>query len=151
MERESLGTRSRETLSAPSPAERWLQWLLLALIFALPFMQPTIPLFGFVAIPADFLFVALGGAWIWLWPPGARLSSSTVSMSFRLVPAGDAGLRGRRRGPFASAAKLATQLYLLSLPVIVCSLVRDQTARCAARFWPGSRARPWWRSSVWSV
>ena len=90
-------------------------------------MQPTIPLFGFVAIPADFLFVALGGAWILaLAARRAPFVFDRFYVFLGLYLLAMLGSADAAEGPFASAAKLATQLYLLSLPVTACSIVRDK-------------------------
>jgi O-antigen ligase len=90
-------------------------------------MQPAIPLLGFDAVPTDFIYLALAAALL-----VARAVRSTPLLWDRswgfiafyffamLASALAAGL------PAQSLTKLLTQLYLLSLPVAVVCLVRDE-------------------------
>ena len=99
-----------------------------AYVFLLAFMQPALPLFGLEAVAADLAWLPLaplaaltlitGGARMrWhegYWPLALYLFAMGLSAAF----SGD---------PERSAVKLATQLYLLSLPVIVLILVETET------------------------
>lgn len=110
--------------------------LLFLFIFSLSFMQPPTRLLGFVSVPSDFVFLGLAFTWAFLlashrsrlvWDPaywfiGAYLLAMVAS-------AAAAGM------PSSSATKLLTQLYLLSLPLIICSLVRDEATLHKAIFW----------------
>jgi O-antigen ligase len=100
---------------------------LLALIASLAFMQPTVPWLGFQVVATDFLYLAVlaagtvdvaqrrvqltwhRGYWVLVFYLGAMLASAAA-----------AGM------PRQAIAKLATQVYLLSLPVLVCCLVRSE-------------------------
>ena len=110
--------------------------LLFLFIFSLSFMQPPIRLMGFKATVSDFVFLALASTWalllllgrsqlVWhraYWFIGAYLMAMVLSAGAADVP--------------ASGYKLLTQLYLLSVPIIVCSLVRDErTLRLAILWW----------------
>jgi O-antigen ligase len=116
--------------------------LLLALIFSLAFMQPAIGLFGFHAVATDLLYLLLVVAWLVhlalrrvkpVWHPGAwLLVAYFAAMALSLPGADDAG---------RALLKLLTQLYLLSLPLLVLSLVRDERdMRRALSWWLGGTA-----------
>ena len=111
--------------------------LLFLYILCAPLMQPTMPLLGFRAAAADFLFVmsalalaafiAIRRAAIVIDRAYAFIAAYFVAM---LVSAAFAD------SPLGSAAKLLTQLYLLGIPLLVCSLVRDErTLRAAILCW----------------
>jgi hypothetical protein len=106
-------------------------------LFSLAVMQPPLALFGFTAVPGDLLFAGLFALALIMallgqlrpivdrayWFIGAyfvaMLASSLVSLS-----------------PAPAAAKLATQAYLLALPLLLCSMVRDERhLRSALRWW----------------
>ena len=111
--------------------------LLWALIFSLAFMQPAVPLLGYMALPTDLLFVALVLAWLsalgtaritfvsdhaykWL---GLYLAAGVASAIAAGIPA-------------RSVPGLLKQLYLLSLPVLIVNLVRThEHFRTAIRWW----------------
>jgi O-antigen ligase len=118
-------------------ADAAAQPLLLLLIFSLAFMQPPVPLLGFLAVPTDFIFVALAVLWSILLLAGrARLEWDRAYLFIAIylgamllsVP-GSESVRG-------SAVKLLTQLYLAGLAVIVSNLVVDEAQlRSAVRAW----------------
>ena len=118
-------------------ADRLPTILLCLLIFSLAFMQPTIPLLGFLAVPTDFIFLALAAVWGGLlilrrtriiWDPAYAFIGLYFLAMLISVPGSES--------PRHSAVKLLTQLYLFSLPVIVCSLVADEARlRSAVRAW----------------
>ena len=104
--------------------------------FSLAFMRPPIELLGFISVPSDFVFLGMVSVWALLlalqrsrlvWDPaycfiGAYLLAMVASAAAADVPS-------------SSAAKLLTQVYLLSLPIIVCSLVRDEEMLRRAILW----------------
>ena len=111
--------------------------LALLLIFSLAFMQPPIPLLGYLAVPTDFIFLALGAAWVGLmllkrrklvWDPAYLFL--TLYLLAMLVSVLES------ESPRASAVKLLTQLYLLSLPVIISDVISQEAElRSAIRAW----------------
>lgn len=122
--------------SADGAAERIAQALLLLFIFSIPFMRPWLRLLGAYAIVSDFLYLALAAVFALLvlsrrlrlvsdpayWFIGAYLGAMIVS-------AVAAGL------PSSTIVKLLTQIYLLSLPIIICNLIRDEATLCKAIWW----------------
>ena len=134
---EGLATAEAAETRAAASTRRLAQGLLLLLIFSLAFMQPAIRLFGLQAVATDLLFLGLVLASLvaiaargvrFVWHPGywfialyfaAMLASLSVSEK-----------------PGASLVKLATQIYLLSLPVLAATLIRDRAElRRAIRWW----------------
>ena len=118
-------------------ADAVAQPLLLLIIFSLAFMQPPVPLLGFLAVPTDFIFVALAALWGALLLAGrarfqwdrAWLFIAIYLAAMLLSVPGSESVRG-------SAVKLLTQLYLAGLTVIVSSLVLDEAQlRSAVRAW----------------
>jgi O-antigen ligase len=118
-------------------ADAVAQPLLFLLIFSLAFMQPPVPLLGFLAVPTDFIFVALAAVWGILLVTGrARLHWDRAYLFIAIYLAamlvsvpGSESVRG-------SAVKLLTQLYLAGMAVIVSSLVLDEAElRSAVRAW----------------
>lgn len=117
--------------------QRIIYALLLLLIFSLAFMQPAIPILGFFAVPTDFIFLALAALWSVLviarraritWDPAYLFIGIYLAAMLISVP-GSQSVR-------TSLVKLLTQLYLASLPVIVCSLVRGEAQlRAAVASW----------------
>ncbi|WP_332812746.1 O-antigen ligase family protein [Sphingomonas sp.] len=113
---------------ASAPERLSPEWLLLLLlIVSLAFMQPGFWVSGLQAAPTDFIYplllVASGiaivrGRAAFAWQPAYWLLIAYFAAM--LVSALAAGF------PQRSALKLLTQLYLLSLPVLVCSLVSSQ-------------------------
>lgn len=114
------------------------RFLLLLLVFSTAFMQPPIDLLGFTTVPTDFLFLLLAPAFAALviagrvpWA-GDRaywfLAAYFAAMLLSALAAGAGGLR--------TVAKLASEAYLLSLPVIVAGLIRGEAdLRRALRAW----------------
>lgn len=111
--------------------------LALVLIFSLAFMQPPIPLLGYLAVPTDLIFLALAAAWATLlalkrarivWDPAYAFIALYLLAMLISVPGS--------QSPRASLLKLLTQIYLLSLPVLVCSVIsRQWQLRAAIRGW----------------
>lgn len=112
--------------------------LLLILIFSTAFMQPPFPVAGFLAVPTDLVFlplaVAFAGAVLLRqapWPRAKVYWLLAAYFSAMLASALISGTMGMQ-----TLAKLASQLYLLSLPVIVAGLIRDpDDLRHALRLW----------------
>jgi O-antigen ligase len=123
--------------ASPEMRDRPARVLLFLFFFSLAFMQPPIPLLGFTSVPSDFLFLGLAIAWALLLALGRNrlvwdraYLAITAYLLALIVSAVAAGV------PSFSVVKLLTQLYLLSLPVIICSLVRDEaTLRKAVSWW----------------
>lgn len=113
---------------ASAPERLSPEWLLLLLlIVSLAFMQPGFWVSGLQAAPTDFVYPLLLAAWgvafvrgraAFAWQPAWWLLIAYFAAM--LVSALAAGV------PQRSAFKLLTQLYLLSLPVLVCSLVSSE-------------------------
>jgi O-antigen ligase len=107
--------------------------LLLLLVFSLAFMQPPLPLLGFLAVPTDFVFLALAGLWAALlvlgrnrlkWDPAYAFIALYLLAMLVSVPTSES-VRG-------SLLKLLTQLYLAGLTVIVSTLIEDERQLRAA-------------------
>lgn len=108
-----------------------------ALIFSLAFMQPAIPLLGYIAVPTDFLFVAAALAWLWALGTG-RITFIKDSAYWWLAFYFAAALASAIAAdtPARSAPALLKNLYLLSLPVLIVNLVRtSEDFRTAIRWW----------------
>jgi len=113
---------------APAPQCLSPEWLLLLLlVVSLAFMQPGFWISGLQVAPTDFVYPLLLAAWAiaflrgrvaLAWQPAYALLIAYFAAM--LVSALAAGV------PQRSALKLLTQLYLFSLPVLVCSLVGSQ-------------------------
>jgi O-antigen ligase len=111
--------------------------LLLALLVSLASMQPSVTIFGLAANPSDFLYLLLLGSWIAALAAGqAEVRWSRFHGLIALYFAAMAISVPGSEDPGRSAVKLATQLYLLSLPVILASLIgnTDELRRCL-RWW----------------
>jgi O-antigen ligase len=117
--------------------------LLLLLIFSTAFMQPPLHVAGLITVPTDLIFLPLAlavGAALLLrqapWPRGRLcllLAAYFAAMALSTLVSGTLGPR--------SVAKLASQAYLLSLPLVVAALIRDETdLRHALRSWLGGTA-----------
>lgn len=112
--------------------------LLLLLIFSTAFMQPAPRVMGFRAASTDFVFLPLALAFAAslllrqaCWPRGRvgwLLAAYFGAMALSVLASGTVGPR--------SLAKLASQAYLLSLPVIAAGLIRHEAdLRRALRVW----------------
>jgi hypothetical protein len=109
--------------------------LLLLLIFSLAFMQPYQRVLGFSATPTDLLFLPLALAW--------AAAAATGSAPFRwrnaywlliayFAAMALSGLQDWR----TALPKLASQAYLLSLPVLADQLITSQAQlKSAVRTW----------------
>jgi O-antigen ligase len=107
----------------PVPA-RLAKHALLLFVVLLPFMQPALPLFGLEAVAADAAYLVLAALWALSLAAGAaRLRWHPAFWLLGLYFAAMALSAVASEAPRLSAVKLATQAYLLSLPVIVFSLV----------------------------
>lgn len=123
--------------SGPDLLKRATYALLLLLIFSLALMQPSIPLIGFLAVPTDFLFLAVAALWLALvllkqvrleWDPAYAFIAVYLLAMFISVP-GSESVHG-------SLLKLLTQLYLAGLTIVVSSLVdSERQLRAAALAW----------------
>lgn len=121
---------------------RIAQGLLLLLIFSLAFMQPAARFFGLVAAPTDLIFLLLALAWLtaiaaggvrFRWHPGYWFIAFYFAAMLTSLSVSDQ--------PRMSLVKLATQAYLLSLPVLTATLIRDRLdLRRAIRWWLGGTA-----------
>lgn len=117
---------------------RGLAWrLTLLLVGSLCFQRELLALFGFAVTATDFLFPAAAAAFLAAVAAGAaRLRWSGafpylgLYFAAMLVSALAAGL------PWAGAAKLLTQIYLLGLAVLLFHMIEDRAGlRAAARWW----------------
>ena len=114
----------RPALAAP-PALRLAQLGFLLLIFLLVFMKQDVVIGGLAAIPADFMFLMVVALWLLALAFGqARLRWHPA---FWVLPVYFAAIGASAlvsRDAAASAFKLSTQVYLLSLPILAYNLVR---------------------------
>jgi hypothetical protein len=86
--------------------------LLLLLIFSLCLMQPPVPLLGFMAVPTDFLFLAVVAAWaLFLVRQRARLVWDRAYIFIALYLFAMAISIPGSESPRASIVKFLTQLY----------------------------------------
>lgn len=116
--------------------DRCARQLLLLLVFSLAFMQPVVPALGFEAVATDLLFLltalALAASLAARQTPLAWDRAYLVLAVYFAALAVSAFASAE---PARSAVKLATQVYLLALPVLVVSLVRDSAALRRALLW----------------
>jgi hypothetical protein len=110
--------------------------LLLLLLFSLAFMQPSAQLLGFAAVPTDLLFVACAAAWLVALALGQtrfiRHPAYWLLIAYFVAMALSAAASPAAPWP----EKLVTQVYLLSLPVLVANLVvTEQHLRSAILWW----------------
>ena len=116
--------------------------LALALIFSLASMQPAIPLLGSIAVPTDFLFVAVLLTWLSMLLSGRSAFAWDKAFGW-LALYFAAGLASAvvSGDPMRSAPALLKNLYLLSLPVFIANLIRTrEDFRTAIRWWLGGSA-----------
>lgn len=113
---------------------------LLLLIISLAFMKPTVALFGFNAGPTDFLFPLVALLWFAAWVSGQaplRWNRAYWLLAAYLAAMALSGLQD----PGVAAPKLATQAYLLALPVLADQLLRTgEDLRRAVLAWLGGAA-----------
>lgn len=131
-----MRVENRETRAALF-TRRIAQGLLLLLIFSLAFMQPAVQLFGLAAAPTDLVFLLLALAWLAaLAARGVRFAGHPGYWFIALYFAAMLVSLSVSDQPRTSIVKLFTQAYLLSLPVLVATLVRDRLdLRRAIRGW----------------
>lgn len=115
---------------------------LLLFVFLLPFMQPAPRLFGYELVAADAAWVILAPLWSLALLTGSaplRRHPAFRLLGFYLAAMILATLASEQ--PLRSAIKLASQFYLLSLPVMVLSLVRGEAdLRRLMRAWLAATA-----------
>ncbi|HEV2866899.1 MAG TPA: hypothetical protein VGX37_10305 [Allosphingosinicella sp.] len=100
---------------------------LLVFVFLLPFMQPPVGVLGLPAVAADAAWLLLVPLWgLALVTGAARLRWHKGLWLVALYFAALAAATAASDQPVRSAVKLATQVYLLSLPLIVLGLVRSE-------------------------
>jgi O-antigen ligase len=120
-----------------TPLVRLTRQALLLFIFLLPLMQPSLLLFGFDAVAADAGYLLLTPLWTLAVLTGAiklRWHHAYWLLGFYLAALILSATTSEQ--PLRSAIKLVTQLYLLSLPVIVFSLVTQiQHLHSVVRCW----------------
>lgn len=102
--------------------------LLFLLIFSTAFMQPRLRMLTFDIVPTDFIFLPLAFAFAAAvllrqapWPRERvywLLAAYFAAMVISALASATTDLR--------TVAKLSSQAYLLSLPVLVASLIRDE-------------------------
>lgn len=104
--------------------KRWAKRLLPLLVFSLGFMQPTTKLIGFLVSWTDLVYLPLAACWALAvatgqirlrWHPAWALLLFYLAALLVSMPGSE--------DPQGGFAKLLTQIYLLSLPVIVFTLV----------------------------
>lgn len=107
--------------------ENWVRSLLLLFVFSIAFMHPALRISGFNTVPSDFICLALAGLWALLAISGRVAAvwdrAYWFIIAYFLALAASALAS---EAPLSSAAKLATQVYLLSIPILVCCIVRDE-------------------------
>ena len=125
------------TGAAGRPATRAAGLLLGFCLLGLALMQPPLPLLGFSAVPGDLLFAAL-----FLFAAALVLRGRlplVVDRAYGFIGAYFVAMLASAwvsPTPAHAAAKLATQAYLLALPLLLCSLVADERRlRAALRWW----------------
>lgn len=107
-----------------APLARLAQAALLLFVFLLPFMQPAPYLLGYELVAADAAWLILAPLWgLALLTGAARLRRHPAFWLLALYLAAMMLATVASEQPARSAVKLASQFYLLSLPVIVLSLV----------------------------
>jgi O-antigen ligase len=117
--------RPGEPDSSP-PLARVTKLLLVVLVFSLASMQPLLWVAGSFTVGSDLIFVALALAWAGSLLLGhAKLRWNRAYWLLAFYFGAQVASALATGAPLASAGKLATQIYLLSLPVIVNSLVDD--------------------------
>ncbi|HWT13846.1 MAG TPA: hypothetical protein VN231_13920 [Allosphingosinicella sp.] len=128
-------------IEAALPA-RLARGALLAFVFLLPLMQPPFRLLGYEAVAADGAYLVLLALWAAALATGAaRLRWHPAFALLGLYFAAMALSAAVSDQPFRSAVKLSTQVYLLSLPVIVFSLVgSERELRAVFRAWLAASA-----------
>src|SRR4051812_4871095 len=106
---------------------RLVQPSLTLFVFALIFMQPAVPVYGFKIIVADILFLAIILLWLVALATGnARLRWHPFFWLLLLYFAAMANSAFFSPDIRTSMIKLLGEIYLLSLPVLVLSLVADR-------------------------
>jgi O-antigen ligase len=122
---------------AISESASGLRWLLCAYAVSLAFMRPAVRLLGFTAVASDLIFAALAGGLGLLIAAGrVRLIADRAFVLTGFYFAAMLVSFLSSQDPLSTPAKLATQLYLLAIPVVMCCLVRDErTLQQVVRAW----------------
>lgn len=109
---------------------------LVLLVVTLPLMKPDLPVAGLPAVPADLLFLLAAAALAVAVVRGrARLRGDTIMPILLIYFAALLASIVVNGGGGGAFLKLATQLYLLSLPLLVLNLIespRDLRRLCRA-------------------
>jgi len=118
-----------------TPAE--LRALAGLLALSLAFMQPPVSLLGFAAVPTDFIFLALIAALLWaLARRRVRLVWDESYWWIGLYLAAMVASALAAGAPIWSVKKLVTQLYLLSIPIVIVHSVRSAgDLRLIVKWW----------------
>jgi putative inorganic carbon (hco3(-)) transporter len=114
----------------------------LLLIFSLPFMKVRLPVGGYYATAADMLFlVAAGGLTIAIARRQARLRWDPLYAILLAYFATMLASTAVAENPPHAWLKLATQLYLLCLPLLAASLIESvEELRAVLRTWLAATA-----------
>ena len=139
-----MGARASaaEETAEPAPFAGAARAALLLYVMLLPLMRPALPLLGYEAVAADAAYLLMVPLW------GIALASGAARLrwhpAFWLLAAYFAAMALSwiaSPQPAASAAKLTTQAYLLSLAPVVLSLVRTTAhLRALVLAWLGASA-----------
>lgn len=100
---------------------------LLLLVFSLCYIQPFVPLFGFQTAPTEFIFLFTGA--LWLLSIFAKQSAFRFHRFIFLLLFYFAAMLASAilsDDPRTSFAKLAGEIYLLLLPVLIYNLVESE-------------------------
>ena len=126
----------------PGPVLRLAQAAFLAMIVSLGWMKNPVSIGGLGAFPSDFLFLVSFGLWLLAllrgetdlrWHRSYRLLGAYfIAMALSVEASAD---------PQRSELKLATQVYLLALPILTFNLVRTSgDLERIARWWVAAAA-----------
>jgi O-antigen ligase len=134
---------SVESADRGAPVAALARGLLLLLIFSTAFMQPPFRVAGFLAVPTDLVFLPLAltfaAAVLLRQAPWPRAKVYWLLAAYFSAMALSALLSGAMDTHML--AKLASQIYLLSLPVIVAGLIRGEgDLKRALQVWLGGTA-----------
>jgi len=121
----------------PENALVFAKRMLLLLLLSLAVMQPAIQVLGFAVVATDFIFIACLLALLCALITGQstfRWQNAYWLLGFYLAALVVSGLASDH--PRGSIPKLLTQVYLLSLPVLICNLIQTrEDLRAAFEWW----------------